>query len=129
MSKIKKKISKNINERQNTFVASARCDIRKIATIASYYIETVEVPANRSDLISSALYHLAEILIKKHGATEFKSSQKAWNYLKVYGLSGGRQTQSLKKAIEAEVGKQSMSITTDQVKNIVSKIAEKNLQK
>lgn len=120
---IKEKRSLN-KDRLNTFVASARCDIKDIATIASYYIHQVRVPNNRSELISSALYHLADIL-RRQGAKDFPSYQKAWSYLESYGLSGKQQTKSLKTAIKTETDNQPINVPLHKVKSIADQINEK----
>lgn len=108
-------------DRLNTFVASARCDIKDIASIASYYIHHVRVPLNRSELISSAIYHLADIL-RRQGADSFPTYQKAWNYLESYGLSGKQQTKSLKTAIKSESENQPIQVPLHKVKSIAEQI-------
>ena len=71
---------------KKTFVTQVRCDIVDIATIAKFYKAKKMLPTNRSALISQALHHLAEIIIKQNLNHRCVDTKAAIRTLRSYGL-------------------------------------------
>lgn len=75
-----------LNEREETFVSTARCDIRTAASLLSFFQHNNFNIKSKSQLFRLALESFADFIIKEHPKHNFKSRAEALEYLQQNNL-------------------------------------------
>ena len=114
-------------EREETFVSTARCDVRTAASLLSFFQQNGLIIRSKSQLFKTALENFAHLVVTNQPEFEFTNRQDALDFLKLHNIETDRNQKTLFKMLQKETQVETNEFLTENELEEANQIMKKLL--